>query len=58
MKVEWSDGPWAPDVLAEDARRLAQFQRTRQAVPWRDVKAWMQSWGAASELAPPKSRKL
>jgi Ribbon-helix-helix protein, copG family len=28
-----SDGPWAPDVLAEDARRLAEFQRTREAVP-------------------------
>jgi hypothetical protein len=52
------DGPWAPEVLAEDARRLAEFQRTRQAVPWEDVKAWMQSWGTASELAPPKSHKL
>jgi hypothetical protein len=37
-------GPWAPEVLAEDARRLAEFQRTRKAVPWEEVKAWMQGW--------------
>lgn len=51
------NGPWAPEVLAKDARRLAEFQRTRQAAPWKDVKAWMKSWGTAGELAP-KSRKL
>jgi hypothetical protein len=51
------DGPWAPDVLAEDARRLADFRRTREAVPWEDVKAWMQSWGTATELPAPKPRK-
>jgi hypothetical protein len=44
------DGPWAPDVLADDARRLAEFQRTREAVPWEDVKAWMQTWGTPNEL--------
>jgi hypothetical protein len=54
---EASDGPWAPDVLAEDARRLAEFRRTREAVPWEDVKAWMQSWGTATELPAPKPRK-
>ncbi len=53
-----SKGPWAPDVLAEDARRLADFQRTREAVPWEDVKSWMQSWGTPNELPPPKRRKL
>ena len=26
-------GPWAPGVLADDARRLADFQRAREAVP-------------------------
>jgi predicted transcriptional regulator len=51
-------GPWAPEVLAEDARRLAEFQRTREAVPWDEVKAWMQSWATANELPPPKPRKL
>jgi predicted transcriptional regulator len=51
-------GPWAPEVLAEDARRLAEFQRTREAVPWEEVKAWMQSWGTPNELPPPKPRKL
>lgn len=50
--------PWAPAVLAEDARRLAEFHRTREALPWDDVKAWMQSWGTPDELPAPKSRKL
>jgi plasmid stabilization system protein ParE len=27
------EGPWAPDMLAEDARRLAEFRRTRDAIP-------------------------
>src|SRR6266498_5539553 len=41
----------------EDARRIAEFQRTREAVPWEEVKAWMQSWGTANELPAPKPRK-
>lgn len=52
------EGPWAPDVLAEDRRRLAEFQRTRECVPWDDVKAWMVSWGTPEELPAPKPRKL
>jgi hypothetical protein len=52
------EGPWAPGVLAEDARRLADFHRTREAVPWDDVKAWMQSWGTPDELPVPKPHKL
>ena len=40
-------GPWAPEVLAEDVRRLAKFDRTREGVPWNEVKAWMQSRGTA-----------
>ena len=51
-------GPWAPEVLAEDARRLAEFERTREGVPWVEVKAWMESWGTPNELPPPKPRKL
>jgi hypothetical protein len=45
-------GPWAPDVLAEDARRLADFMRTREGVPWEDVQAWMKSWGTAQLRSP------
>jgi hypothetical protein len=52
------EGPWSPEVLAEDRRRLAEFERTREGVPWEDVKAWMLSWGTANELPPPKPRKL
>ena len=51
-------GPWAPQALAEDARRLAEFRRTREALPWDDVKAWMQTWGTPNELPAPKPRKL
>jgi hypothetical protein len=52
------EGPWAPDVLAEDARRLAEFQRTREGVPWDEVKVWMQSWGTPTERPAPRPRKL
>lgn len=51
-------GPWAPDVLAEDARRLAEFKRTHEGVPWDEVEAWMKSWGTPHERPAPRSRKL
>jgi len=51
-------GAWSPDALAEDARRLAEFERTRQGVPWPDIKAWLQSWGTPNELPSPKPRRL
>ena len=51
-------GPWAPTVLAEDARRLAAFKRTRKGVPWDEVEAWMKSWGTPDELPTPKLRNL
>src|SRR5258707_14348995 len=47
------EGPWSPRTLAEDAERLAQFERARDGVPWDEVKAWMQSWGTPNELPPP-----
>jgi hypothetical protein len=52
------EGPWSPEVLEEDARRLAEFERTRMGVPWQEVKAWMESWGTRSERLAPKPRKL
>jgi plasmid stabilization system protein ParE len=52
------EGPWAPDVLADDARRLAEYRRTVEAVPWDEVRVWMQSWGTANELPMPRPRKL
>jgi hypothetical protein len=51
-------GPWSPESLEEDARRLAEFERNRMGVPWDEVKAWMESWGKPNELPSPKSRKL
>lgn len=58
LQRETADGPWSPDILAEDAQRLAEFHHTRMGVPWDGVKAWMQSWGTAQELPPPTPRKL
>jgi hypothetical protein len=52
------DGPWSPRALEEDARRLAEFERTRTAVPWDDIKAWMDSWGKPNELPQPAPRKV
>jgi hypothetical protein len=53
-----SEGPWSADVLEEDARRLAEFERARVGVPWHEVKAWMESWGTRNESPTPKPRKL
>lgn len=52
------EGPWSAEMLTEDAERLAEFTRTREGIPWDEVKVWMQSWGSAHELPPPKPRKL
>ena len=51
-------GAWSPEILAEDSRRLAEFERTREGVPWEEIKSWMQSWGTGNEGPPPKPRKL
>ena len=52
------DDPWSPSILQEDARRLAEFKRTRIGVPWQEIKEWMETWGTAGERAPPVPRKL
>ena len=46
-----------PDI-GEDRRRYDEFKRTQLAVPLDDVKAWVASWGSASELPPPHPRKV
>jgi hypothetical protein len=51
-------GPWAPDILAEDARRLAEYRRASETVSLDAVEAWVKSWGTANELAPPKPGKI
>jgi hypothetical protein len=53
-----AEGPWSAEALAEDARRLAEFERTRIGVPWDEIKTWMESWGKPNELPRPKPRKL
>jgi predicted transcriptional regulator len=52
------EGPWSPTALAEDGRRLAEFERARMGAPWDEVKAWMESWGAPNELPIPKLRRV
>ena len=44
--------------LEEDIRRLREFERTSEAVPLDEVKAWVESWGTANELPRPKPRKI
>jgi predicted transcriptional regulator len=46
-----------PDI-EEDLRRLRAFERTGKAVPFEEVKAWVDSWGTANELPRPQARKL
>ena len=52
------EGPWSPEALEEDARRLAEFDATRRGAPWSEVRAWLESWGTESELPPPVSRPV
>jgi predicted transcriptional regulator len=46
-----------PDI-AEDRRRLDEFERTKLAIPLDEVKAWVASWGSAAELPRPQPRKV
>ena len=50
---ERGEGPWSPQILAEDARRLASFRDTGAAISWADVERWLGSWGTEHELPPP-----
>ena len=52
------EGPWSAEALQEDARRLAEFERTREGAPWGEVEAWLRSWGTPNEVPAPKARKL
>lgn len=52
------EGPWSSEALEEDSRRLAEFERTREGVPWEEVKSWLGSWGTPDELPTPNLRKL
>ena len=42
----------------EDLRRLREFERTGEAVPLDEVKAWVESWGTPGELPRPEPRKV
>jgi predicted transcriptional regulator len=46
-----------PDI-AEDRRRLDEFNRTREAVPLDEVKSWVASSGSDNELPRPRPRKV
>jgi predicted transcriptional regulator len=42
-----------PDI-AEGRRRLESVKRTREAIPLRDVIAWVESWGTGKEMPRPR----
>ena len=46
------------NISADDAHRLAEFERTRIGVPWDEARAWLESWGTPNALPPPAPRKL
>jgi predicted transcriptional regulator len=46
-----------PDI-EEDRRRLREFERTREAIPLSEVKAWVESWGTDNELPPPRPKRV
>jgi len=48
----------AGPAVGEDRRRLDAFKHNRTAVPLDEVKAWVASWGSASELPRPAPRKI
>jgi hypothetical protein len=51
-------GPYAEDVLREDARRLAAFLDTRHAIPWEEAADWICEGGSASDKPMPKPRRI
>ena len=51
-------GPWAPEILAEDARRLAAFREARAGAPWEEVQSWLRTWGKPGEAPRPRARGL
>lgn len=54
---ERGEGPWSPSSIEEDARLLADFERTREGAPWNDVRTWLQGWGKPDEqMEPPPPR--
>jgi predicted transcriptional regulator len=46
-----------PDI-AEDIRRLRNFERTGEAIPLDEIRAWVESWGTDNELPRPEPRKI
>lgn len=44
--------------IAGDRRRLDEFMRTREAIPFSEVEAWVAGWGAADKRPRPIPRKI
>jgi predicted transcriptional regulator len=47
----------SPDI-EEDRRRRREFNRTREAIPLHQVKAWIASWGSDNELPRPQPQRI
>lgn len=57
-ECSFGTGAWAPEVLAEDARRLANFRENRLVMPWDEARAWLEGWGSSDAGLPPSVRRL
>ena len=55
---EQGRGPWSPHALAEDARTIAAFEEGGEGFAFKDIDAWMESWGSAAELPMPQRRRF
>ena len=49
------------DIQDDEAEERALLEGEAQldagkGVPWKDVKRWLESWGKADELPPPKCK--
>lgn len=51
-ELQWSDDP-DPRI---DERIVAEALRKGDTIPWSEIRPWIESWGKAGELPPPKWR--
>ena len=54
----FSDVEWSDDADSAIDVEIAQHAiRTGSAIPWSDLRPWVESWGKPGELPPPRWRR-